>query len=265
MWPRIYRYNKGNKALEEMKGTGFEGLEGWWQTVSAGDMDGDGKADLILGNIGENFYLRPDKERPVKLWLADFDGNGSREQFLTRSVGGRDMPVFLKREITDQFPGLKKQNLKHADYAKRSVQELFGAALMGKAEEKLFGECRSLLAMNRGNGRFSVSALPVEVQLTSMNAVLCTDMNGDGRPDLVTGGNRFDFPPQFGRLDAGRGLVLLNGGSGELRALSSRESGLNLRGAVKGIRMLQTKKGRQLLFAINNEAPVFMQIQQHAR
>ncbi len=265
MSPKIYRYNRERKELEEIKQTGLEDLEGWWQTVSAGDMDGDGKADLILGNIGENFYLRPDRERPVKLWLADFDGNGSREQFLTRSVDGRDMPVFLKREITDQFPGLKKQNLKHADYAKRSVQELFGELILSKAEEKRFRECRSMLALNRGGGRFETKALPVEAQLSSVNALCVVDVNGDGKQDVIAGGNRFDFPPQFGRLDAGRGLVLLNGGKGELAAMGSRESGLNLRGSVKGIRVLETKRGRELLFTVNNEAPVLMKIKQDAR
>lgn len=260
MSPKIYRYNRERKELEEIKQTGLEDLEGWWQTVSAGDMDGDGKADLILGNIGENFYLRPDRERPVKLWLADFDGNGSREQFLTRSVDGRDMPVFLKREITDQFPGLKKQNLKHADYAKRSVQELFGELILSKAEEKRFRECRSMLALNRGGGRFETKALPVEAQLSSVNALCVVDVNGDGKQDVIAGGNRFDFPPQFGRLDAGRGLVLLNRGRGELTAMGSRESGLNLRGSVKGIRVLETKRGRELLFTVNNEAPVLMKL-----
>ncbi len=260
MSPKIYRYNKGSKELEEIKQTGLEELEGWWQTVGAGDMDGDGKEDLLLGNIGENFYLRPDRERPVKLWLADFDGNGSREQFLTRSVEGRDMPVFLKREITDQFPGLKKQNLKHADYAKRSVQELFGELILSKAEEKRFRECRSMLALNRGGGRFETKALPVEAQLSSVNAICVVDVNGDGKQDVIAGGNRFDFPPQFGRLDAGRGLVLLNGGKGELAVMGSRESGLNLRGSVKGIRMLQTKQGRRLLFTVNQETPVLMKL-----
>ena len=88
------------------------------------------KKILVLGNIGENFYLRPDPQHPVRLWVSDFDGNGTIDQFLTRTVGGRDVPVFLKREITEQFPALKKGNLKHSDYAKKSIQDLFPASLL---------------------------------------------------------------------------------------------------------------------------------------
>src|SRR5436190_2744776 len=109
MSPVIYQYNKQTKKLDELKQTGLENMYGWWQTVKTGDINGDGREDLILGNIGENFYLRPDKENPVKLWLNDFDKSGTTDQFLTRTVEGRDVPVFLKREITDQFPGLRNK------------------------------------------------------------------------------------------------------------------------------------------------------------
>ena len=86
--------------------------------------------DLILGNIGENFYLRPTEKSPVKLWVDDFDGNGTVEQMITYTVGGRDMPVFLKREITDQFPALKKGNLRHAEYARKSIQDHFTSSIL---------------------------------------------------------------------------------------------------------------------------------------
>ena len=58
------------------------------------------------------------------------------EQFLTRTIEGKDMPVFLKREITDQFPALKKQNLKHSDYAKKTIQDLFGKEVIERAAAK---------------------------------------------------------------------------------------------------------------------------------
>jgi hypothetical protein len=258
MTPKIFTYRSGK--FEEIKSTGLENLYGWWQSLAVADVNGDGKQDLILGNIGENFYLRPDEKSPVKLWLKDFDGSGTTDQFLTRTINGRDMPVFLKREVQDQFPFLKKQNLKHSDYAKKSVQDLFGEDALKDAKVKMFNYCSSVVAINNGNGNFTVKELPVYVQLSSVNAICVSDVNGDGKPDLLLGGNMFTFPPQFGRLDASYGHVLINDGKGGFTYMENRVSGINVRGEVKDIKEIKSKKGRSFLFTQNDSIPVLYQL-----
>ncbi len=76
------------------------------------------KRILMLGNVGDNFYLHPDAANPVKLWINDYNSNGSEDKILTRTVDKRDVPVFLKREMQEEIPSIKKENLKHKDYAK---------------------------------------------------------------------------------------------------------------------------------------------------
>ena len=253
MSPVIYSYDRKSRKLVEVKQTGLEELHGLWQSLGAGDLNGDGKMDLVLGNIGENFYLRPSKENPVKLWLNDFDKSGTVDQFLTRTVEGRDMPVFLKREITDQFPALKKQNLRHSEYARRSIGELFGEDLMKSSQQKKFEYCQSVVAMNEGNGKFRIEVLPQRVQLSSVNAIMVSDINDDGRVDIMMGGNMFVFPPQFGRLDASYGHMLLNEGQGRLKYIENHESGMHIRGAIKDIEMIGTGQNKYIVVAVNNE------------
>ena len=115
MAPRIFTWQTDHFAEVA---TNLSGLFGWWQSVAVTDLNGDGKPDLVLGNIGDNFYLHPDKDHPVKCWINDFDGNGIRDKILTRTIDGKDMPVFLKKDMEFELPSLKKQNLNHDAFAK---------------------------------------------------------------------------------------------------------------------------------------------------
>jgi len=257
MTPRIFSYKKDH--FEEIR-TNLSNLYGWWESLAVADLDGDGKNDLILGNIGENFYLRPDSASPVKLWLNDFDQNGITDKVLTRTINGKDVPVFLKHEMERQLPILKKQNLKNGDYAKKPVQELLPADLLQRSTIKLFNYPSSMIATNLGNGNFSVRPMPARLQLSSINAVLYADLNGDGYGDLVLGGNEFGFLPQFGRLDASLGNVMLNDGRGKFIWKGSDETGLELRGQIRDIVAVKGKNQTSILVLQNDEYPVLYAI-----
>jgi hypothetical protein len=48
----------------------------------------------------------------------------------------------------------------------------------------------SIVAINKGNGKFEIQLLPKEVQFSSVNAICPLDINNDGYIDLVLGGNQ---------------------------------------------------------------------------
>ena len=257
MAPRIFSFKKDH--FEEVK-TNLSDMYGWWQTVNISDVNGDGKQDLILGNIGENFNLHPDKNQPVKLWINDFNNNGVEDKILTRTVDGKDKPVFLKRELQDQIPSIKKQNLKHADYTNKSIQELFAPEVLSRCIVKQFNYVSSCIAVNSGNGNFVIQKMPPMVQLSSVNAVLSLDVNEDGYKDLVMAGNLLHFQPQLERLDASYGHVLLNDGKGNFNWIEPLKSGLQVEGMVKDIQLLKTKDKNYLLFLRNNDYPALYRV-----
>jgi hypothetical protein len=150
--------------------------------------------------------------------------------------------------------------LKHSDYAKKSIQDLFAKPVLEQATERLFNYASSVVAINEGGGVFKVKRLPVMVQLSSVNAVLPTDVNGDGKIDLVAGGNLFTFPPQFGRLDASYGHVLLGNGKGDFQWVEQRSSGLNIKGQIKDIQEFQTPQNHLLLITQNDGKPQMMKV-----
>jgi enediyne biosynthesis protein E4 len=262
MSPRIFSFN--GKKFIEIK-SNLNDLLGLWQRIAAADLDNDGKTDLVLGNIGENFYLHPTKEQPVKIWMADFDASGDIDKVLTRRVDGEDKPVFLKNDIQDQVPGIKKENLRHHDFAKKSIHNLFPDGAVSKAIVKEFNYCSSVIALNKGNGQFELKKLPVRAQLSSVNAILCMDINGDGARDIITGGNESGFPPQLQKLDASYGDVFINNGKADFEWKGFQDTNLHVDGEVKDIISLSTPTEKYLLFLRNNDFPKMFRVHSHPK
>ena len=252
MEPKIFSFD--GKRFSEVK-TNLAGLFGLWQTVAVADINGDGKTDLVLGNIGENFYLHPDRDNPVKLWRGDFDNSGDIDKLLTRTVDGKDKPVFLKGDIQDQVPSIKKGNLKNHDFAQKSIQELFPGDALSKADIKTFNFCSSVVAITMGGGKFDIQKLPVRGQLSCMTSIICTDLNGDGKADIISGGNRSGFPPQLEKLDASYGDVFINKGKNGFEWQPSYISGIRVEGEVRDMVTLETIGAKYLLFLRNDDFP----------
>ena len=253
MNPKIFTYTNGN-FLET--NTNMSNMNGWWQSIKAADLDGDGKQDLILGNIGENFYLQPNSIKPIKLWLNDFDQNGMQDKIFSKTINEKDVPIFLKKEFTEVLPSFKKQNLRHHAYAEKTIQTLLEPEFIKKCTLKTFNYNSSCIAYNKGKANFDIVALPYVAQLSCINAILCKDINNDGITDLILGGNLPDCLPQFGRLDANFGTVLINKRNNIFVELSLNESGINIRGVVKDIQNIKTKNGEVMLFLRNDDYPV---------
>ncbi len=256
MAPRIFSFKQN--AFEEVK-TNITDKFGWWQSIAVADVNNDGRKDLLLGNIGENFYLKPNQENPVKLWINDYDNNGALDKIITYTIDGKDKPVFLKTEVQDQLPFIKKNNLRHSEYAIKAIQDLFPKEMLGTSLVKTFNYASSCIAINNGNGQFSIKPLPAMAQLSCINAILPFDINGDGFIDLITGGNQFGFLPQFEKLDGSFGDILINDGKGNFTWQQNKKTGFNLRGEVRDLALIKSKNNFKLLVLQNNEFPFLYQ------
>jgi hypothetical protein len=257
MSPHIFKNNKGQ--FKELS-SNLNELNGWWQTVAFADVNNDGKQDLIMGNIGENFYLQPSKKSPVKLFVNDFDKNGIKDKVVTYTIDGKDKPVVVKRELEEMVPLIKKNNLKHIEYARKSIQEIFTPEDIKSSIIKIFDFATSIVALNKGGGNFEIVPLPAMTQLSSVNAIQVTDLNRDGKVDLLLGGNHFDYQPQYDRLDASFVDILVQNKNGQFDIVEPLKAGILLKGQMRDIKMVNRQGKEHFLFLQNNDYPVLYQL-----
>ncbi len=251
MAPKIFKNtSEGFTTLS----TNLDNYSGWFNTVEAKDLDQDGDVDLVLGNRGLNAMYNASADALVKVYINDFDNNGTIEQIITQNIKGKDVPIHLKNEITGQINSLKKQNLKYTEYATKSIDELFSEEVLKNTIIKSANNFASLVAYNDGKGDFEVKELPQQAQLSCICDIETEDLNNDGILDLILAGNNYNFKPQFSRLDANRGTILLSDQKGDY--INQKSSGFLVQDEVRAMHWIKNKSGEKYLIAgINNNAP----------
>ncbi len=251
--PNIYK-NSGRR-LSKLS-TDLDNYSGWWNTIEATDLDKDGDIDFIIGNQGSNTHYKTSEKNPMKIWINDFDNNGTIEQIVTRNYDGKDYPLHMKKELTSQMVSLKKKNLKASVYAKRAIDELYTNDLFQNSIMKSVNIAESVIAINEGNGKFTIKNLASMVQLSCVCGITCSDVNKDGNLDIIMGGNNFEFKPQYSRLDANYGSVLLGDGKLGFEWQNYDSSGFFIKNEIKHIEQFKDKNGRiYIITAINNDKP----------
>jgi hypothetical protein len=210
-------------------------LTGWWNSVTAGDFDGDGRMDLVAGNWGLNSsYYRPSAQRPLRAYYGDFDGNGSVDLLETEvdEETGRLMPRRNLITISVAWPALRTRFASHKIFSTADLSTVLGPE-NARAQTVNAATLASMVFLNRGD-RFEAAPLPDEAQFAPAFGLNAADFDGDGRDDLFISQNFFAMRPEEPRLDAGRGLLLRGDGNGGFKAISGQESGVKIYGEQRG-------------------------------
>jgi len=177
----------------------------------------------------------------------DFDGNGRLDPILSYFIQGKSYPAYSKDELSDQLVPLKKAYTSHESYASATTEDVLAIFKDKKPQKQEINTLSTTYFVNN-NGTFEPKALPIEAQFSPIYAILSEDLNGDGFKDLILAGNQTRGRVRMGNIDANYGQVFLNDKKGGFRYLPQSQSGLYVKGEVRGMVMI----GNQLIVGKNN-------------
>jgi hypothetical protein len=244
--------NENGKFEEKKDAFGTEKTEGWWNCLAAGDFDGDGDADFIAGNHGLNSRFKATPEKPVSMYVNDFDLNGTVEQIICAYDSDKSYPLALKHDLIKQLPALEKKYPNYEAFKDQQITDIFTSEQLKNAIHLDVFLLETTFFINDGSGNFARRFLPVEVQFSPVFAAEVADYNGDGNADILLGGNLYNAKPEIGRYDASFGSFLAGDGKGGFSYKTPKLTGLHLDGEIRDILEVKTSKGKLLVVARSN-------------
>lgn len=243
---KVYVNNKGVFELKDIPAS-----TGLWQCLYAADVNGDGNTDLLAGNWGLNTKLWLGKNGALKLYVKDFDKNGSVEQIMCYTINGKEYTFLPKDELEQTIPVLKKAYLTYNEVAGKTVDYLFYDLFKEYTElkaEVLASSC----FIGDGKGGFIRVDLPFDLQLAPVFA-FSPAANGS----FIGAGNFYGVLPYEGRYDALYPTIFSY--QKEQKQFQTEFTVATVRGEVRNIKPIAGQNNQKLLMvARNNNSIVFL-------
>ncbi|WP_421893163.1 VCBS repeat-containing protein [Marinoscillum sp.] len=261
-WMSINFLQNTNGTFRNVTATsGVDENVGWWNSLSAGDFDGDGDVDYLAGNLGLNTINRASTETPIGIYASDFDRNEGLDAvptvFLPDEQGRlKEFPFFGRGDMIKQMTKIKADFRMHADFARAGITDIFSAEQLSGATAYHANYMESAYIENLGGGRFAMTPLPLECQVAPVYGMISGDYNSDGNLDVLMVGNDYGNEVLQGRYDAFKGLLMLGAGDGTFLPVGMEQSGVYVPEDAKSLTYVTGSEGGMTIFAAQNMGPL---------
>ncbi len=261
-WMPITVLQNSAGTLKDVTGDlGLTSSSGWWNSILADDFDGDGDMDLVAGNLGINSVFQASENAPLELFVNDFDHNGTSDPIVAEYRDGRQYTWARRDELLEQIPRLAGQLSTYTSYSDLSVQDIFEAEKLNRADRKRVYTLASSYFENMGADGFKKRDLPIEAQWSPIMSMLAGDFNEDGHRDILAVGNFFGADTKQGRYDAGYGSLLIGDGEGSFEFCQVDKSKFIVRGEAREVRFIGMQGDeRAVIVARNDDSPQVFRI-----
>ena len=253
--PIMFMMNDGVTLSDQSAAFGLENTEGWWFSLAMGDLNQDGKMDLVAGNLGLNYKYKASTDEPFEVWSDDLDGNGKRDIVLSYYNEGNCYPLRGRQCSSEQIPEIKEKFVDYHSFGSSTLTDVYGKEKLDLALHLQARTFATTLFLSDGAG-YKTTPMPNMAQLSSVNGIIIEDLDGDDLQDVLVAGNLFVSEVETPRNDASIGLFLKGDGQGGLEPIPVTQSGFFAPGDVKNITLVRMGSNKKGVVVANNDGPV---------
>lgn len=251
-WQGIRVFNSSDgKTLQEKDISGLEYSSGWIQSLAIAEVNGDGKLDILTGNLGLNSRLKASSEKPLWLYHGDFDENGQADPLIFHYMEDKLIPFATRDDLIKQIPAIKRKHPSYKSYAEISKPtDLLAEDMLAISTRRAVYEFRSGVYIQQSDGSFVFEPFPDVAQLTPIFSISWDET----QQTVLLGGNFSGF-----RVDLGSNLASAfqafrweNNGWEE----TSFENTVPPKSEIRKIRKI-TVRGTEYGLAASNSGPLY--------
>ncbi|WP_276500739.1 VCBS repeat-containing protein [Terrimonas pollutisoli] len=241
-WMPVTVYRNINGKLVNSTNVFFDkSYSGWWNKIAVGDLNADGRADLVIGNMGLNTQFKATPQEPLEMYYKDFDKNGSVDPIFSFYIQGKKYPYLTRDELVGQLPVMRKRFSNFKSYADITMEDLFSSTELKNAGHMVADHMETTCFLSTASGKFQEKELPLQVQYSPVYNINILDFNKDGKTDILLCGNNSNTKIRLGKFDANYGLLLQGDGRGNFNYVPQFKSGFNIWGDVRSSIQINNK------------------------
>ncbi len=226
--------NQQGTFTDATENLGLAKYLGWWNGVTTGDLNEDGKFDIVATNWGLNSKYHYSSKHPLHVYYDDFDRNGELD-ILETHYDEQMKTLVPERGLScssQAMPFIKTKLPTYEAYGGAGLRDIYGSTL-DQAKMLTANDLEHKVFVNKGD-HFEAIPLPLEAQFAPGFGVNVADYDGDGHEDVFITQNFFASQIETPPIDAGRGLWMKGDGKGGLVPVPGQVSGIKVYGDARG-------------------------------
>jgi hypothetical protein len=252
-WMPVTVYKNINGNLENItEKLNLNNTSGWWNSISSGDINGDGILDYVLGNLGENNGYNASLKNPLKIVAKDFNNNGIYDQIISRSYIDGVFPVASRSTFLSVFPQKKKKYPNYEEYAITDSKKLLKDLGTDNAIKLESGMFSNSILFHYSIDSFKIQPIPYRGQVAPIFGTNGADLNDNSKANFLMIGNFNSNNHNDGPYSAFTGGMISCLPNDKLKFECGHANGFNVPSDGKALANLVLGNGENIFIVTSN-------------